>query len=80
MKMTMGGAMQIGTLQHKEIAALRRIVTDIEEAAGRESREPFARLRNRLDGWTARVAVIASISGNTCCWSVSANHWLIMLS
>lgn len=61
MKMTMGGAMQIGTLQHKEIAALRRIVTDIEEAAGRESREPFARLRNRLDGWTARVAVIGQV-------------------
>ncbi|WP_101341480.1 dynamin family protein [Cereibacter azotoformans] len=53
--------MDIGALQKTEIASLRRIVSEIEEAAGRDSREPFARLLARLDGWTARVAVIGQV-------------------
>ncbi|MGP3698091.1 dynamin family protein [Rhodobacter sp. NSM] len=53
--------MEIGSLQKKEIAALRRIVSDIGEAAGRESREPFMRILSRLDAWTARVAVIGQV-------------------
>ncbi|PTM77165.1 dynamin family protein [Cereibacter johrii] len=53
--------MEIGALQRTRIAALRRIVADIEEAAGREARAPFERLRLRFDGWTARVAVIGQV-------------------
>ncbi|MCE6951386.1 dynamin family protein [Cereibacter sphaeroides] len=53
--------MQIGSLQRKEIAALRSVVEAIETAAGRESREPFSRIRACLDAWTARVAVIGQV-------------------
>lgn len=53
--------MQIGSLQRTEIDALRGILATIEDAAGRDAREPFTRLRNRLDGWTARVAVIGQV-------------------
>ncbi|ACM03821.1 dynamin family protein [Cereibacter sphaeroides] len=53
--------MEIGALQRTRIAALRRIVADLEEAAGCEARAPFERLRLRLDGWTARVAVIGQV-------------------
>lgn len=53
--------MQIARQQRKEIDALRETLLAIEDVAGRAGRAPFTALRDRLDRWAARVAVIGQV-------------------
>lgn len=53
--------MKIGTRQRQELDLLRQTLDRLDSAVGRDSRDTFRALRDRLDTWAARVAVIGQV-------------------
>lgn len=53
--------MQIAPLQKKQLEFLRSTLTDLDRTVGRDAREGFRILRERLDNWSARIAVIGQV-------------------
>ncbi|NPD14378.1 hypothetical protein HOY34_04085 [Xinfangfangia sp. D13-10-4-6] len=53
--------MQIAPNQRQELNFLRDSLDGIDKVVGREMRQPFRDLRNRLDAWAAKVAVIGQV-------------------
>lgn len=53
--------MKIAPLQKQELNFLEDVLSDLGEAAGRNSREGFETLTQELNEWAARVAVIGQV-------------------
>ncbi|PIE08253.1 MAG: hypothetical protein CSA74_03505 [Rhodobacterales bacterium] len=53
--------MKIAPNQRQELNFLQETLDSLEKTAGRENRQTFRELRNRLDNWAARVAVIGQV-------------------
>lgn len=53
--------MQIAPLQKKQLEFLRSTLADLDRTVGRDARAGFRALRERLDLWSARIAVIGQV-------------------
>lgn len=53
--------MQIAPLQKKQLEFLRSTLSDLDRTVARDARAGFRALRERLDLWSARIAVIGQV-------------------